>query len=88
MAANEQMEPPDPTDDPHLADPLAYPDAGGETGYHTPRWVKLFAIVVVVLALLFVILHLAGGGMGPWDHLRSGGAGGHAPPIERGVSPP
>ena len=31
----------------------------------TPRWVKVFGIIVIVLVLLFVILHLAGGGFGP-----------------------
>ncbi|WP_426998463.1 hypothetical protein [Pseudarthrobacter sp. N5] len=29
-----------------------------------PRWVKVFGIIAVVLVLLFVISHLAGGGMG------------------------
>jgi hypothetical protein len=28
----------------------------------TPRWVKLFGIVTVVVIVAFVILHLAGGG--------------------------
>ena len=30
----------------------------------TPRWVKVFGIVVVVLVLLFVIVHLTGHGLG------------------------
>ncbi len=30
----------------------------------TPRWVKVFGIVVIVLVLLFVILHLTGRGFG------------------------
>lgn len=29
-----------------------------------PRWVKVFGIIAVVLVLLFVISHLAGGGIG------------------------
>lgn len=29
-----------------------------------PRWVKIFAIAAVVLVLLFLVVHLAGGGMG------------------------
>lgn len=29
----------------------------------TPRWVYLFGIVALILVLLFVILHLTGGGM-------------------------
>ena len=36
------------------------PDAGSPPP--TPRWVKLFGLVVVALVLLFVIKHLAGGG--------------------------
>lgn len=28
----------------------------------TPRWVKVFGIIFLVLVVLFVILHLAGGG--------------------------
>lgn len=30
----------------------------------TPRWVKMFGIIALVLALLFVILHLTGRGLG------------------------
>jgi hypothetical protein len=30
----------------------------------TPRWVKIFGIIAIVLVVLFVILHLAGGGFG------------------------
>ncbi len=38
------------------------PDAG--VGSSTPRWVKVVGIIVIVLVLLFVITHLAGGGFG------------------------
>jgi hypothetical protein len=37
----------------------------------TPRWVIVSGIVVLALVLLFVGLHLAGGGMGPMNHLSS-----------------
>lgn len=30
----------------------------------TPRWVYGFGFIAIVLVLLFVILHLAGGGLG------------------------
>jgi hypothetical protein len=30
----------------------------------TPLWVKVFALVAVVVGLAFLILHLAGGGPG------------------------
>jgi len=36
----------------------------------TPRWVKILGIVVILLVLLFVIMHLAGGGMGPGMHMQ------------------
>ena len=41
-----------------------------------PRWVKVFAIIVIVLVLLFVILHLAGGGFR-----------GHTPVLQHWVQP-
>ena len=50
------------TKDTPVADPPSSPDSNGDTG--TPRWVKVFGIVALVLVLLFVILHLAGGGLG------------------------
>ena len=47
-----------------MADP---PDSNGdETG--TPRWVKTFGIIALVLVLLFVIMMLTGGGHGPGRH--------------------
>lgn len=39
----------------------------------TPRWVKLTAIAVLLLVLLFAGLHLAGIGMGPGMHSVPGG---------------
>ncbi len=36
-------------------------DTGNDTG--TPRWVKVFGIIAVVLLVVFVIVHLAGGGL-------------------------
>lgn len=47
-------------------------DSDGDTGVRrgrgstagTPRWVKLFVIIAIVLVLVFVVIHLAGGGMG------------------------
>jgi hypothetical protein len=35
-------------------------DPGDDTT--TPRWVKVFGIIAIVLIVAFVILHLAGGG--------------------------
>ncbi len=50
-----------------------------------PRWVKVFGIVVAVVALLFVLLLFAGGGShGPGRHLPSG-AGGDTSPAAYGL---
>jgi hypothetical protein len=53
----------------------------------TPRWVKVFGIIALVLVLLVVIIMFTGvgGEHGPGRHISSGGAGGHRPPIEHGV---
>jgi hypothetical protein len=37
----------------------------------TPRWVKVFGVIAIIVLLLFVILHFAGGGPpghGPMQH--------------------
>ncbi len=50
-----------------MADVPLNPDSTGDTGDDTtgaPHWVKVFGIIVIVLVLLFVILHLTGGGLG------------------------
>lgn len=49
-------------------DPPDTPD--GDVG--TPRWVKAFGIVAVLLLLAFVAWHLAGGGFGRHmaEHMR------------------
>ena len=57
----------------HMADVPSYRDSNGDdTGVRpgrgsttsTPRWVYVSGIIVIVLVLLFVILHLTGGGFG------------------------
>lgn len=59
-----------------MADMPSYRDSNGETGDDTdtgvgrgsppgtPRWVKMFGLIAIVLVLLFVILHLTGRGFG------------------------
>jgi len=37
----------------------------------TPRWVKVFGTVMVVLVLVFVALHLTGHGLGGHTTIRS-----------------
>jgi hypothetical protein len=75
-----------PEENTHMADPPPYLDFDSDTGEDTrvgsdrgsatstPRWVKVFGIILIVLVLLFVILHLT-----------DRGHGGHTPPIERRV---
>ncbi|MEO7908658.1 MAG: hypothetical protein ABIV47_03305 [Roseiflexaceae bacterium] len=50
------------------------PDRRSTSG--TPRWVKVFGIIVLVVVLLFVISLLAGGQHGPGLHTPSGDSGG------------
>jgi hypothetical protein len=62
--------------------------------YSTPRWVKVFGIIALVLVLLIGIMLLSGGEHGPGRHLppasvtESGDAGGHTPPIEHAGQQP
>lgn len=54
-----------------MADLPPYSDSNGDTGddpTRTPRWVKGFGIIALVLVLLFVILLL--NGHGPSRHMR------------------
>jgi uncharacterized membrane protein len=65
-----------------MAGPPPYPG--------TPRWVKVFGIIVLVLVLLFVVgMFIAGGGHGPGRHAPSGDAGvqGPAPSVIREQAP-
>ena len=56
-----------------MADPPPYPG--------TPRWVKVFGIVAIVVVLLVVAMMFVGGGEhGPLRHAPSGDAGGQVPP--------
>ena len=45
-----------------MVDPPPYPGSDGDTG--TPRWVKVFGVIALLVLLLFVILHLIFGGFG------------------------
>jgi hypothetical protein len=39
------------------------PDRHDDGGEGAPRWVKVSAAIAVVLVVVFVMVHLAGGGM-------------------------
>ncbi len=68
-----------------MAEPPSAPDSTDELGVgpdresatSTPRWVKVFGVIALVLVVLLAILLLSGG-HGPGRH--TGGAGGHTPP--------
>jgi hypothetical protein len=55
------------------------PDRGSNAS--TPRWVKVFGIIALVLVLLVVVIMFTGVG---GEH----GPGGHIPPIAHGVQQP
>jgi hypothetical protein len=39
----------------------------------TPSWVKVFGLITLIVAVLFAILHIAGGGIGSFeDHFHHG----------------
>jgi hypothetical protein len=47
----------------------------------TPRWVKVFGIIVIVVVLLVVVIMFIGGGEhGPGRHTSFGDSGGQIPP--------
>jgi len=50
-------------------------DPGPGSARGTPRWVKVFGIIALVLVLVFVISLLAGVRHGPGLHTPSGDAG-------------
>jgi hypothetical protein len=68
-----------------MANPFPDPEPKGDTGVEpgrgpsagTPRWVKVFGIVALVVILLVVIMLLTGGNHGPGRH--TGGLGGRTP---------
>lgn len=67
-----------------MTDPSAYRG--------TPRWVKIFGIIAIVLVVLYIILHVAGvgGRHGPGRHSGSGDVSGQTPPasviVDHGAS--
>lgn len=64
--------PPDPNDDTGVRPSADRPPS-------TPRWVKVFGVIVIVVILLFVVVMIVAGGSGehgPGRHAPSGDAGG------------
>lgn len=50
-------------------------DEGADPGGGRPRWVTVSAVIVVLLAVLFLVLLLVGGSHGPWRHVSSADPG-------------
>jgi hypothetical protein len=66
---------PDPPRDRHTGEDASLP-ADLQPAPGMPRWVKVTAVIVAVLALLLVIVMLiSGGGHGPQRHRSDGAAG-------------
>ncbi|MFT8323303.1 MAG: hypothetical protein ABF649_20775 [Bacillus sp. (in: firmicutes)] len=54
-----------------------------ESPHSTPRWVKVFGIIVIVLVLLVVIIMIISGGKhGPGRHLKFDNASSQSSPVE------
>ena len=69
-----------------MVDPTPSPDTGTGpdrgTLAGTPRWVKVFGIVALVVVVLFIVVLLVGGGEhGPGRHSPSSDPGRHMPPA-------
>lgn len=67
-----------------MPEPPLYPDSksgAGDNSGSTPRWVKVFGTITVVVVLLFIILMFTRGpgGRGPGGHSPFRHLGGHAP---------
>ncbi|MFN2565898.1 MAG: hypothetical protein ABR499_12955 [Gemmatimonadaceae bacterium] len=65
-----------------MANPPRYPDSGDDTS-STPRWVKVFGIIALVVVVLFAILMSTGGPggrHGPSRHMPAGDTGGQTTP--------
>jgi hypothetical protein len=77
-----------------MADPPRHSDRGKDTDAapnggsttDTPRWVKTFGIVAVVVILAFVVLLIAQGpgGHGPGRHTSHGGMGSPSATVAEG----
>ena len=65
-----------------MADPPPYPG--------TPRWVKVFGIIVAVVVLLFIVVMMVGDGgeHGPGRHAPSGDVGTPLASVPEGYTPP
>lgn len=49
-------------------------NAGTDDNGTTPRWVKVFGLIALIVLLLFIIMLITSGSHGPSRHLRGGGS--------------
>lgn len=74
------------TEETHMADLSPYSNTSDDTGVgpdrgsppSTPRWVKVFGIITLVLVLLVAIMLISG--HGPGRHMHGADLGGYTPP--------
>lgn len=65
----------EPSDDGSAQQPIPSTPPDGQAPPPTPRWVKVFGIIALVVLLLLVVGLLTGRGEhGPGRHMQSGGA--------------
>jgi hypothetical protein len=73
---------PDPSRDRDIGESRVESDSGSTTG--TPRWVKVFGVIALIVIGLFVIVALVGGEHGPGRHTPGGS---NTPGIHTGPPP-
>jgi hypothetical protein len=78
-----------------MADLTPYPDSdsdagrGGESTTGTPRWVKVFGVIALVVVVLFVVVTLIRGGEhGPSRHTPGGGSDTTSATVADHTGPP
>ncbi len=66
------------------------PDTDTRDGTATPRWVKVFGIIALIIVLLFAVLEFTRGpgGHGPARHLPSSEVSGGPDPVGVGAKRP
>jgi hypothetical protein len=58
-----------------MDDPAPDSEPGTESATGTPRWVKVFGLLAVLILVLLVVIALLVGGHGPGRHTQSRHAG-------------
>jgi hypothetical protein len=72
----------DPSRDRNIGENRVESDPGSTTG--TPRWVKVFGVVALIVVVLFVVVTLVDGEHGPGRHAPGGS---NTPGVHTGPPP-